>query len=88
MPIYDYKCPNCGRKLENQLVSVEKRDKVIKCIQCHENIKRLVSCGIPQIFPNGGIFFEHASAKGETFHSKQEVRKFAKKNDMDFDILS
>ncbi|MHA2064916.1 MAG: FmdB family zinc ribbon protein [Candidatus Thorarchaeota archaeon] len=87
MPIYEYKCPSCLRK-KLYLRKVDDRNKTTKCKQCHEVMKRLVPSRInPHIFPNGGIFFEHASAKGERFHSKQEVREFAKKNDMQFDIL-
>lgn len=67
---------------------VKNKDVVIKCIQCHEDMKRLVPNRInPHIFPADGIFFEHASAKGERFHSKKEIREYSKKHDMDFDIL-
>jgi len=86
MPIYEYKCPSCNRKISD-LRSVDDRNKTTKCTQCHAVMKCLVTRINPHIFPNGGIFFENASAKGERFHSKQEVREFAKKNDMQFDIL-
>jgi putative FmdB family regulatory protein len=86
MPIYDYKCPNCGRKLKDKLV--KNKDVSVKCVQCHEDMKRLVPKICPHIFPADGIFFEHASPTGERFHSRKEMKEFAKKNDLEFDALS
>ncbi|MHA1146466.1 MAG: hypothetical protein ACTSRW_17140 [Candidatus Helarchaeota archaeon] len=66
---------------------VKNKDEVVICCQCGAQMKRLVSKFNAHVFPNDGIFFEHASPKGERFFSKKEIREFAKKNDMEFDIL-
>jgi len=86
MPIYDYKCPSCG--VVKKDVLVKDKNEVLKCSQCHETLKRLFPSSVSvHIWPADGIFLEHASAKGETFYSKKEAKEFAKKNDLEMDIL-
>lgn len=86
MPIYDYKCPSCKKVKKDILVT--DRKEVIKCAQCHENMKRLFPNRFSNhTFPNGGIFLEHVSPTGKTFHSKQEMKDYAKKNNLELGAL-
>ena len=39
MPLYEYKCPNCGNKFE-KLLSISKRDDV-KCDKCGSAVERV-----------------------------------------------
>ena len=86
MPIFDYKCPCCGVKKDN--VFVHKYDKVIKCTNCRATMKKLVPTGIAGVcFPSEGIFLEHVSPTGKTFHSKKEMHEYEVKNGMEIDCL-
>ena len=52
MPIYEYRCKNCGNSFD-ALRSVQAADKPIECSQCHkEDSKRLLS-----------TFFAHGQSK-------------------------
>ena len=86
MPLYDYKCPCCERKLKDRLV--KDKDEEVKCIQCNTPMHRLFPSSVSvQIFPSEGIFFEHTSDKGDTFYSKKEMKEFSKKTGTVFDML-
>jgi putative FmdB family regulatory protein len=88
MPIYDYKCPACERKEED--VFVHSRNDRVKCKQCHANMSRLFPLKtrlFAHVFPQEGIFLEHVSAKGKTFHSTKEMKEYARQNDLELGAL-
>lgn len=41
MPIYDYKCSECGHKF-NKLISIDQRDGVV-CEKCGAKVERIYS---------------------------------------------
>jgi hypothetical protein len=41
----------------------------------------------PGTWPEDGVFLEHVSATGETFHSRKEMKQYAKKHDMTIGML-
>ncbi|MEE8335055.1 MAG: zinc ribbon domain-containing protein [Candidatus Neomarinimicrobiota bacterium] len=44
MPMYDYRCKNCGHKFEELVFSCCDADKEIICPECnHKNAERLLS---------------------------------------------
>jgi len=86
MPTFDYKCPSCHRKIKNEFVHSYK-DKV-KCIQCGAIMSKLFPDKVfIEAFPNGGIYLEHVGAKGKTFKSKREMRKYEKENNVELGYL-
>lgn len=80
MPVYDYKCPCCERK--DCDVFVHRHDVVHKCIQCGAKMARLFTDTVrflaAKIFPSEGIYLEHVSPTGKTFHSEKEMRQWEK----------
>lgn len=87
MPIYDIQCPKCG-KVELDVFAKSWKEEPPRCETCGTKMERKPVAFAPDTFPADGIFFEHASAKGERFFSKQEIKDYAKKHDMEFDYLS
>jgi len=89
VPIYDYKCPECGRKEID--VFVHHHDDVVKCKQCHEKMSRLFPNSSKYIgaacFPSEGIFLENVSPNGHRFHSKKEMKAFEKKTGVTIGML-
>lgn len=84
---YDYKCPNCDRKVIG--LWVEDKNEKVKCKQCGDIMSKLVYPGCPalHIFPSEGVHLEHVSAEGKTFYSKKEMVKYARKNNLDLGYL-
>jgi len=86
MPIFDYKCRSCGRKIKDEFV--HRYDDIVKCKQCHSTMSKLVPTGInADTFPAEGVFLEHVSAEGKTFYSKREMKKYAKDNKLELGYL-
>lgn len=89
MPIYDFKCPSCGRK--NSDVFVHKHDDIIKCVQCRAVMKKLFTNSVrfvtAYVFPVDGVHLENVSANGKTFFSKKEMRTYERKNDVELGYL-
>lgn len=86
MPIFDYKCPSCNAVKKDIFVNNWK--EVINCPQCHETMKRLFPTGVnAKVFPQEGIFLEHVCPEGKRFHSTQEMKDYAKKNDLELGAL-
>ena len=86
MPIYDFKCGKCGRVELDQFFHTWK-DSHLQCEDCKQEMDKLVGKPVPKCFPADGVFLEHVSAEGKTFHSTSEMRKFEKDNDMELGYL-
>lgn len=86
MPLFDFKCGSCNKVKRNVFTKLGEK-KVLKCPQCHENMKRLFPMANVHLWPKNGIFVEHASAKGETFYSRKEAKEFADKHNLEMGIL-
>ncbi len=86
MPIFDYICPNCRSVKRDVLTRI--RSKEVKCSRCRDAMKRLVPTGVQaDVFPADGVYLEHVSANGETFHSKGEMKRYAKENKLELGYL-
>ena len=86
MPIYDLRCQGCGSGQTD--VFSKSYDETFYCEKCGKKMERTPTAFAPDTFPADGIFFENASAKGERFFSRQEIKDYAKKHDLEFDYLS
>lgn len=86
MPIYDYRCPKC--KKDKKDVFVHSWNDMVKCYDCNVEMTKLFSgFPVPHIFPTGGIFLEHVSAKGKRFYSKKEMQQYAVAHDLELGAL-
>lgn len=53
MPVYDYKCPNCGRFELQQSI---KDEPLTNCPICHSQVQRLISKNVGIIFKGSGFY--------------------------------
>ena len=86
MPIFNYKCKNCEKKMLD--VFVPRWDTLVTCKYCgREEQEKIPSKFLADIFPKDGIFLEHVSSEGKLFHSKKEMKQYAKENDLELGAL-
>ena len=86
MPIFDYKCPVCERK-DND-VFVHSYKDIVKCKRCRSVMSKLVPNRVnAKVFPSNGVFLEHVSPTGKTFHSTQQMRKYEKEHNVELGYL-
>ena len=84
MPVYDFTCEKCGLKVDNELTFTW--EDVPEC--CGQKMKREFPTTVNvYAFPSEGITLEHVGPQPKTFHSKDEMRRFAKENDMELGAL-
>jgi len=50
-------------------------------------MSKIPSLLVPHVFPAEGIFLEHVSPEGKRFFSKQEMKDYAKKHDLEIGYL-
>jgi len=90
MPIYDFKCPNCNHIIRDEFT--KSWDEKVKCKRCGAVMKKLVSKGIldgemKRVDQLDGVHLEHVSPTGKTFHSKKEMKEYAKKHNLELGYL-
>lgn len=67
MPIYEYECENCGRRVEFFLIGKEKIPEI--CESCGGKLKRVISGGVGFIFKGSGFYatdYKKNSESGDT----------------------
>ncbi len=68
MPMYDYRCKNCGEKFEELVFSSSTPDDEITCPNCNEkNSERLLSA--PMVSTNSSSHTASASSNSGCGHS-------------------
>lgn len=85
MPIYKMRCPVCGGVEDN--VFLRRWDEQYRCKNCKCVMSKIPSLLVPHVFPAEGIFLEHVSPEGKRFFSKQEMKDYAKKHDLEIGYL-
>ncbi len=85
MPIFDYKCEKCGHVKQD--VFVRSWNEPVDCVRCACVMTKL--CCVPQmhLIPIEGIHLKNVCPGGKTFHSKREMQKYAKKNNLELGAL-
>ena len=83
MPIFDYKCL-CG--IIKKDIFMKSWDAIQLC-DCGKVMEKIPSPFLADVFPNGGIHLEHVSSEGKTFYSKNEMKKYAKENNLELGAL-
>ena len=84
MPIFDYQCPKCLR-IENRIVC--RYDDLVQCAKCLISMTKLPAVPNMHLFPIGGIHLKHVCSGGKTFHSKNEMKKYAKEHNLELGAL-
>ena len=86
MPLFDYMCEKCGDNVENEFV--HKHDDSVKCEHCNVAMIKIFPSKVNVYsFPADGIYLEHVSPEGKTFHTKQEMKDYAKENKLELGAL-
>ncbi len=85
MPIYDFKCSVCGTKRKD--VFTKSWEGKVFCPKDGKEMHKVPSMMVPHTFPADGIFLEHVSPEGKLFRSKQEMKDYAKKHDIEIGYL-
>lgn len=83
MPIYDFRCDEC--KNEEKDVFLKISDPKLKC--CGKDMDIVPSLCSAHIFPAEGIYLEHVSPTGKTFHSTKEMQNYARDNKLELGAL-
>ena len=70
MPIYEYECEDCGKRVEVFLIGKENEPE--KCENCGGKLKRLISGGVGFIFKGSGFYatdYKKNNGSGDTSKS-------------------
>jgi len=84
LPIFDYQCPKCDATEEH---FVRKHDDLVQCSECFVSMSKMPAVPNMHLFPEGGIHLKHVCAGGKVFHSKNEMKKYAKEHDLELGAL-
>ncbi len=85
MPIYDYHC-SCGIEKKDEFV--HSWDSLVLCSKCGNAMTREFPLQfVVDTFPKGGIFLKHVCPEGKIFHSKTEMKRYAKKHKLELGAL-
>ena len=91
MPIFDYHCGCC--QTDEKDVFVRSADEDVLCYVCLKSGCTLAPMtklpAVPQmhIIPADGIHLKHVCPGGKTFHSKRDMKDYAKKHDLELGAL-
>ena len=102
MPLFDYRCDDCGLVKE---YFVHRHDAKIMCPDCNAispedfaphatvfpdkifMVKLFTGTPAVHVFPNGGIHLKNVCAGGKTFHSRNEMKRYANEHDLELGAL-
>ncbi len=87
MPIFDYQCPACRKVKKDVLVRYGEYADIGVWCECGADMFKLPCVPNMHLFPTEGIHLANVSAKGETFYSKNEMKKYARENDVELGAL-
>jgi len=83
MPIYDYKCEDCGKDLND--VFQKDWDSRPNC--CGKPMVKKIASFNGYVFPAEGITLTNVEAQPKTFHSTKEMRTYAKAKNLELGAL-
>lgn len=78
MPIYEYKCENCGRFEKLQKFS---DDELTECPTCNGQVERLISKNVGIVFKGSGFY------QTDNSHLKDRVRSLNQERQKDNEAL-
>ena len=83
MPTYDFKCLICNKRLND--VFQRMSDDSPEC--CGVSMDTVPGLCSGYVFPAEGITLEHVAAQPVTFHSTDEMRRYAKDKNLELGAL-
>jgi len=84
MPIFDYRCDACDVTEERFVHSYK---QVVTC-ECGAVKTKLFTGNIfVDVFPNGGLHLKNVCNGGKTFHSRGEMKRYARENNLELGAL-
>lgn len=83
MPTYDFCCKRCGKKLNDVFQRMSEAKP--KC--CGKDMESIPGLCSAYVFPAEGIYLEHVSATGKTFHSRKEMVIYAREQNLELGAL-
>jgi len=84
MPVFDYQCPRC---LTTEERFVHRHDDLVQCTKCLISMNKLACVPAIHTMPLEGIHLKHVCPGGKTFHSKNEMKAYAKKHNLELGAL-
>ncbi len=85
MPVYDYNC-TCGVTKHDEFVTHWESE--VKCDKCGELMKRQFPLRFAiDMLPKDGLFLKHVCPEGKTFHSKSELKRYAREHKLELGAL-
>lgn len=74
MPIYTYRCENCGVQFDRQQRFDE--DSLVRCPECQKDTLHKVYMPVGIVFKGSGFYAtDHRSPSGQTSRSKSESKE-------------
>lgn len=83
MPLYDFTCSRCGSEIVDRYLALKDFTETMTefCDCCKKETDFILRIVPPATHDWGqGRFFEHLSAKGETFFDKRSYHNYMKEN--------
>jgi putative FmdB family regulatory protein len=85
MPIYDYKCDDCGEELLDEFQ--HSYDVYAICSKCKKPMRRVLGLCKIDVFPADGITLTNVEAQPRTFMSKGEMVRYAREKNLELGAL-
>jgi len=83
MPIYDYKCENCGKFEKMQRIT---EPPLEQCPVCNGNVERLISKNVGVVFKGSGFYKTDAQQVKEKYRELNKERQKDNQAILDGDI--
>ena len=87
MPIFDYRCVRCGAVRKDVLIRAGACNDIGVWCKCGSDMFKMPAVPNMHLFPIGGIHLKHVEPGGKTFYSKNEMKQYAKKQNMELGAL-
>jgi putative FmdB family regulatory protein len=82
MPVYTYRCENCGVQFERQQSFNDQ--PLIRCPECNKKTLKKVIAPVGIVFKGSGFYAtDHRSPSGQTKSSKQDTKETTKTESSD-----
>ena len=84
MPLYQYKCKECGLQ-QDEIRTINRRNNKGACSSCGADTQRELTGSRVEVFRP--ITLEHIATTPMTFHSKSQLRKYCRSHGLESGAL-